>query len=197
MCLPCCLCFGTGQAGGILTGKHRFDSPPEGGRFSSKTVWGKRYRWSPSCLVFLILFPNRCTRVRPVRCASWLLKLLASQFDIKNCTGFQFQKPYRICVSVLFLCSTLNLCYETKTRSKRYCLTTIGASLALQVQSGEVVTDIKVLHVVAVVFPEPKRRWILRLRSDIHWPTTIALFWKWCRFVAARASLLQGARGVL
>lgn len=32
------------QAGGILTGKHSFDSPPEGGRFSSKTVWGGRYR---------------------------------------------------------------------------------------------------------------------------------------------------------
>lgn len=32
------------QAGGILTGKHSFDNPPEGGRFSSKTVWGGRYR---------------------------------------------------------------------------------------------------------------------------------------------------------
>ncbi|CAN0046946.1 unnamed protein product [Pylaiella littoralis] len=31
-------------AGGILTGKHSFDSPPEEGRFSSKTVWGGRYR---------------------------------------------------------------------------------------------------------------------------------------------------------
>ncbi|CAM9972821.1 unnamed protein product, partial [Hapterophycus canaliculatus] len=31
-------------AGGILTGKHSFDSPPDGGRFSSKTVWGGRYR---------------------------------------------------------------------------------------------------------------------------------------------------------
>lgn len=32
------------KAGGILTGKHSFDEPPEGGRFSSKTVWGGRYR---------------------------------------------------------------------------------------------------------------------------------------------------------
>ncbi|CAM9231442.1 unnamed protein product [Ectocarpus sp. 12 AP-2014] len=31
-------------AGGVLTGKHSFDSLPEGGRFSSKTVWGGRYR---------------------------------------------------------------------------------------------------------------------------------------------------------
>ena len=33
------------QAGGILTGKHKFDSPPDEGRFSGKTVWGARYRW--------------------------------------------------------------------------------------------------------------------------------------------------------
>eukprot|EP00903_Cladosiphon_okamuranus_P012448 g11659.t1 len=31
-------------AGGILTGKHSFDNLPDGGRFSSKTVWGGRYR---------------------------------------------------------------------------------------------------------------------------------------------------------
>eukprot|EP00904_Undaria_pinnatifida_P003317 jgi/Undpi1/12987/HiC_scaffold_7.g02651.m1 len=31
-------------AGGILTGKHKFDSNPQGGRFSSDTVWGGRYR---------------------------------------------------------------------------------------------------------------------------------------------------------
>lgn len=31
-------------AGGILTGKHSFDSVPQTGRFSSETVWGGRYR---------------------------------------------------------------------------------------------------------------------------------------------------------
>ncbi|CAM9765046.1 unnamed protein product [Ascophyllum nodosum] len=31
-------------AGGILTGKHKFDSPPDEGRFSGKTVLGARYR---------------------------------------------------------------------------------------------------------------------------------------------------------
>lgn len=45
---PCPFCsplsFLGAQAGGILTGKHSFDNPPDGGRFSSKTVWGSRYR---------------------------------------------------------------------------------------------------------------------------------------------------------
>jgi len=31
-------------AGGILTGRYKFEDNPEGGRFSSKTVWGQRYR---------------------------------------------------------------------------------------------------------------------------------------------------------
>eukprot|EP00752_Nemacystus_decipiens_P002716 g2536.t1 len=31
-------------AGGILSGKHKFEAPPEGGRFSTTTVWGSIYR---------------------------------------------------------------------------------------------------------------------------------------------------------
>ncbi|CAM9360220.1 unnamed protein product, partial [Laminaria digitata] len=31
-------------AGGVLTGKHSFDKPPEGGRFSGGTLWGTIYR---------------------------------------------------------------------------------------------------------------------------------------------------------
>ncbi|CAM9764768.1 unnamed protein product [Ascophyllum nodosum] len=31
-------------AGGILTGKHSYDNPPENGRFSGGTLWGKLYR---------------------------------------------------------------------------------------------------------------------------------------------------------
>lgn len=38
------------QAGGILTGKHKFDSNPQGGRFSSDTVWGGRYRQASQSL---------------------------------------------------------------------------------------------------------------------------------------------------
>lgn len=31
-------------AGGVLSGKHKFDAPPEGGRFSGATLWGAIYR---------------------------------------------------------------------------------------------------------------------------------------------------------
>jgi len=31
-------------AGGILTGRYKFDESPEDGRFTNKTVWGNRYR---------------------------------------------------------------------------------------------------------------------------------------------------------
>eukprot|EP01127_Copromyxa_protea_P002946 TRINITY_DN12858_c0_g1_i1.p1 TRINITY_DN12858_c0_g1~~TRINITY_DN12858_c0_g1_i1.p1 ORF type:complete len:329 (-),score=65.44 TRINITY_DN12858_c0_g1_i1:23-1009(-) len=31
-------------AGGLLTGKFKFESEPDSGRYSGKTVWGKRYR---------------------------------------------------------------------------------------------------------------------------------------------------------
>jgi aflatoxin B1 aldehyde reductase len=31
-------------AGGLLTGKMKFDSEPDSGRFNGQTVWGKRYK---------------------------------------------------------------------------------------------------------------------------------------------------------
>lgn len=33
------------QAGGLLSGKHKFEEPPEGGRFSTQTMWGGFYRY--------------------------------------------------------------------------------------------------------------------------------------------------------
>lgn len=50
------------QAGGMLTGKHKFEEPPEGGRFSTKTLWGWLYRCPTGVSLPLL---SLLERVRP------------------------------------------------------------------------------------------------------------------------------------
>jgi hypothetical protein len=49
------------DAGGVLTGKWKYDDAPQSGRFNVNTVWGKRYRYYPIVARMPYLYRLACS----------------------------------------------------------------------------------------------------------------------------------------